>query len=103
VLAYAYTDILDHPSIVQSTLHHVMYWGPRDYWFPEIHSLGGGRIDVDTRALPLRLFIGARLFSDAGSNPILCGALAWILADKRVFACVTPYRTARNRGGAVFW
>jgi iron(III) transport system permease protein len=27
---------------VQSTLHHVMYWGPRDYWFPEIHSLGGG-------------------------------------------------------------
>ena len=42
VLAYAYTDILDHPSIVQSTLHHVMYWGPRDYWFPEIHSLGGG-------------------------------------------------------------
>jgi hypothetical protein len=80
-----------------------MYWGPRDYWFPEIHSLGGGRIDVDTRALPLRLFTGARLFSDAGSNPILCGALAWILADKRVFACVTPYRTARNRGGAVFW
>ena len=41
VLAYAYTDLLDHPGIVQSTLRAVTGWGPRDYWFPEIRSLGG--------------------------------------------------------------
>ncbi|MEM7719852.1 MAG: iron ABC transporter permease [Pseudomonadota bacterium] len=41
VLAYAYTDVLDHPGIVQSTLRTVTGWGPRDYWFPEIRSLGG--------------------------------------------------------------
>lgn len=41
VLAYAYTDILDHPGIVQTALRNVMGWGPRDYWFPEIRSLGG--------------------------------------------------------------
>ena len=41
VLAYAYTDVLDHPGIVQTTLRAVMGWGPRDYWFPEIRSLGG--------------------------------------------------------------
>jgi iron(III) transport system permease protein len=41
VLAYAYTHLLDHPGIVQSTLREVMGWGPRDYWFPEIRSLGG--------------------------------------------------------------
>jgi len=41
VLAYAYTDILDHPGIVQTTLRNVTGWGPRDYWFPEIRSLGG--------------------------------------------------------------
>ena len=41
VLAYAYTQILDHPGIVQSTLRAVMGWGPRDYWFPEIRSVGG--------------------------------------------------------------
>ncbi len=41
VLAYAYTHILDHPGIVQATLRDVMGWGPRDYWFPEIRSLGG--------------------------------------------------------------
>ena len=44
VLAYAYTDILDHPGIVQSTLRDVMGWGPRDYWFPEIRSLGGAAL-----------------------------------------------------------
>ncbi len=41
VLAYAYTHVLDHPGVVQSALRSVMGWGPRDYWFPEIRSLGG--------------------------------------------------------------
>ncbi|WP_285672077.1 ABC transporter permease [Paralimibaculum aggregatum] len=41
VLAYAYTDLLDHPGIVQSTLRDVTGWGPRDYWFPEIRSMPG--------------------------------------------------------------
>ncbi|MEM7742334.1 MAG: iron ABC transporter permease [Pseudomonadota bacterium] len=41
VLAYAYTDFLDHPGLVQTTLRDVMGWGPRDYWFPEIRSVGG--------------------------------------------------------------
>jgi len=41
VLAYAYTHVLDHPGIVQSTLRDMTGWGPRDYWFPEIRSLGG--------------------------------------------------------------
>ncbi|MEM9047106.1 MAG: iron ABC transporter permease [Pseudomonadota bacterium] len=41
VLAYAYTHILDHPGIVQTTLRAITGWGPRDYWFPEVRSLGG--------------------------------------------------------------
>jgi iron(III) transport system permease protein len=41
VLAYAYTSLLDHPGFVQSTLREMTGWGPRDYWFPEIRSLGG--------------------------------------------------------------
>ena len=44
VLAHAYTDFLDHPGVVQSTLREVMGWGPRDYWFPEVRSLGGAAI-----------------------------------------------------------
>ncbi len=44
VLAYAYTHILDHPGIVQSTLRDVTGWGPRDYWFPEVRSVGGAAL-----------------------------------------------------------
>ena len=41
VLAYAYTHLLDHPGIVQASLRTLTGWGPRDYWVPEIRSLGG--------------------------------------------------------------
>lgn len=44
VLAYAYTDLLDHPGAVQTLLRDVTGWGPRDYWFPEVRSLGGAAI-----------------------------------------------------------
>jgi iron(III) transport system permease protein len=44
VLAYAYTHVLDHPGIVQTVLRDVTGWGPRDYWFPEIRSLGGAAV-----------------------------------------------------------
>ncbi|MGJ8611866.1 MAG: ABC transporter permease, partial [Octadecabacter sp.] len=44
VLAYAYTHLLDHPGIVQTVLRDVTEWGPRDYWFPEIRSMGGAAI-----------------------------------------------------------
>ena len=41
VMAYAYTDFLQHPGPVQTLLREVMGWGPRDYWFPNIRSLEG--------------------------------------------------------------
>lgn len=44
VLAYAYTDLLDHPGAVQTALRSITGWGPRDYWFPEIRSLGGAAL-----------------------------------------------------------
>ncbi|MEM7497183.1 MAG: iron ABC transporter permease [Pseudomonadota bacterium] len=44
VLAYAYTDLLDHPGPVQTLLRELTGWGPRDYWFPEIRSLGGAAL-----------------------------------------------------------
>ncbi|NWG45952.1 MAG: iron ABC transporter permease [Alphaproteobacteria bacterium] len=41
VLAYVYTDFLQHSGPVQSALREVFDLGPRDYWFPEIRSLPG--------------------------------------------------------------
>ncbi|MEM8775315.1 MAG: iron ABC transporter permease [Pseudomonadota bacterium] len=44
VMAYAYTHMLDHPGPVQTWLRDVTGWGARDYWFPEIRSLGGAAL-----------------------------------------------------------
>jgi iron(III) transport system permease protein len=44
VLAYAYTDLLDHPGPVQTLLRHLTGWGARDYWFPEVRSLPGAAL-----------------------------------------------------------
>ena len=41
VMAYVYTDLLQFVGPVQTTLRDVMGWTRRDYWFPEIRSLGG--------------------------------------------------------------
>jgi iron(III) transport system permease protein len=44
VMAYAYTDLLQFAGPVQSGLRELMQWGPRDYWFPDVRSLGGAAV-----------------------------------------------------------
>lgn len=41
VIAYLYTDLLQFSGPVQTALRAVTGWGAGEYWFPEIHSLGG--------------------------------------------------------------
>lgn len=41
IIAYTYTGILDFAGPLQSALRALSGWGPREYWFPEIHSVGG--------------------------------------------------------------
>lgn len=41
VMAYTYTDLLQFVGPVQTGLREWFGWSRRDYWFPEIRSLGG--------------------------------------------------------------
>ena len=42
IIAYTYTDLLEYAGPVQGLLREVFGWtSARDYWFPEIRSLGG--------------------------------------------------------------
>lgn len=42
VIAYVYTDLLEYAGPVQGALRDMFGWATmRDYWFPEIRSLGG--------------------------------------------------------------
>lgn len=41
IMAYAYTDFLQFTGPVQSWLRELTGWQAREYWFPEIRSVGG--------------------------------------------------------------
>ncbi len=42
IAAYIYADLLDYSGPVQAGLRGLTGWGPQDYGFPDIRSLGGG-------------------------------------------------------------
>ena len=76
VLAYAYTQVLDHPGFVQSTLRSLMGWGPRDYWFPEIRSLGGAAVMLTLVLYPyVYLLARASFLQQSGSTFMAARAL----------------------------
>ncbi|SLN66623.1 Sulfate transport system permease protein CysW [Roseivivax jejudonensis] len=69
VVAYAYTDLLDHPGLVQTTLRAVMGWGPRDYWFPEIRSAGGAAAMLTLVLYPYVYLLTRAAFLGQGARP----------------------------------
>ena len=81
VLAYAYTDLLDHPGAVQTALRAVTGWGPRDYWFPEIRSVGGAAIMLILVLYPYVYLLARAAFLQQSATAHLAaralGAGAW--------------------------
>ena len=70
VLAYAYTHLLDHPGIVQSTLRALTGWGPRDYWFPEIRSIGGAAAMLTLVLYPYVYLLSRAAFIHQGTGAL---------------------------------
>ncbi len=81
VLAYAYTHVLDHPGIVQSVLRDVTGWGARDYWFPEIRSLGGAALMLVLVLYPYVYLLARAAFLQQSATTFLAaralGSSAW--------------------------
>ncbi|MEM1303056.1 MAG: ABC transporter permease subunit, partial [Pseudomonadota bacterium] len=71
VLAYAYTHMLDHPGPVQTLLRDVTGWGPRDYWFPEIRSLGGAAVMLTAVLYPYVYLLARASFRQQSSSAFL--------------------------------
>lgn len=71
VLAYAYTSLLDHPGPVQTSLREVTGWGPRDYWFPEIRSLGGAALMLTIVLYPYVYLLARASFRQQSANAFL--------------------------------
>lgn len=71
VLAYAYTYLLDHPGPVQTLLRDVTGWGPRDYWFPEVRSLGGAAVMLTVVLYPYVYLLARASFRQQSANAFL--------------------------------
>ncbi|WP_244404251.1 ABC transporter permease [Fulvimarina pelagi] len=68
VLAYAYTDLLDHPGLIQTVLRDVTGWGARDYWFPEIRSPGGAATMLTFVLYPYVYLLARAAFISQGAR-----------------------------------
>ena len=83
IVAYTYTDFLEYAGPVQSLLRDMFGWrSARDYWFPEIRSMGGAI-----------LVMGAVLYP-------------YVYLMARTAFLLTPaslYETALVAGRDVFW
>ena len=86
VLAYAYTFVLDHPGVVQSTLRDVTGWGPRDYWFPEVRSTGGAAVMLVLVLYPYVYLLARAAFLQQSASAFLAaralGSSAWRVFHK---------------------
>lgn len=71
VLAYAYTAMLDHPGPVQTLLRNVTGWGPRDYWFPEVRSIGGAVVMLTFVLYPYVYLLARASFRQQASTTYL--------------------------------
>jgi len=82
VLAYAYTHVLDHPGVVQTVLRDVTGWGPRDYWFPDIRSLGGAAMMLVLVLYPYVYLLARAAFVQQSGTTFLAaralGSSPWV-------------------------
>lgn len=64
VLAYAYTDVLQFTGPVQSLIRELTGWGWQEYWFPNIHSVGGAIFVLSMVLYPYVYILARAAFLD---------------------------------------
>lgn len=101
VLAYAYTHLLDHPGAVQTLLREVTGWGPRDYWFPEIRSLGGAAAMLTIVLYPYVYLLARASFRQQSSNAFLVARTLGLSPLKAFYRVALPMARPAIAGGAL--
>lgn len=76
VMAYAYTDWLQFTGPVQTALRSTFGWQAREYWFPEIRSLGGAALLLSFALYPYVYLLARTAFLDISRSALEAGRLA---------------------------
>ncbi|MEL6504935.1 MAG: iron ABC transporter permease [Pseudomonadota bacterium] len=101
VLAYAYTDLLDHPGAVQTLLRSLFDWGPRDYWFPEIRSPGGAAIMLTLVLYPYVYLITRAALLMQGLTPFMVARSLGSSSTRAFFQISLPMVQPAILGGVL--
>ncbi|WP_317055638.1 ABC transporter permease [Roseovarius rhodophyticola] len=101
VMAYAYTHMLDHPGPVQTLLRGLTGWGPRDYWFPEIRSLGGAAVMLTIVLYPYVYLLARASFRQQSSNAFLVARTLGRSPIRAFYRVALPMARPAIAGGAL--
>lgn len=101
VMAYAYTHILDHSGIVQTTLRDIFGWGPRDYWFPEIRSFGGAALMMTLVLYPYVYLLARAAFLSQNGAQLLAARTLGYGPWKAFFLVALPMTRTAAYGGVL--
>jgi iron(III) transport system permease protein len=100
VMAYAYTDWLEFAGPVQSALREATGWQAREYWFPEIRSLGGAAAMLTLALYPYVYLIARTAFLDLSRSAIEAGRLAGLSAWGAFWRVAVPLARPAIAAGA---
>ncbi|MCP3851387.1 MAG: iron ABC transporter permease [Gammaproteobacteria bacterium] len=67
IIAYTYTGMLDFSGPLQTFIRESFGWGPRDYWFPEIRSIGGAMMMLSLVLYPYVYLLTRAAFLEQSS------------------------------------
>ena len=101
VLAYAYTEMLDHPGPVQTALRAATGWGPRDYWFPEVRSLGGAAVMLTMVLYPYVYLLARASFRQQSANAFLVARTLGQSPARAFFRVALPMARPAIAGGTL--
>lgn len=70
LMAYTYTDFLSVTGPVQEAIRSLTGWGPNEYWFPQIRSLGGAILLMSFVFYPYVYLLTRSAFLDQSSSQL---------------------------------
>ncbi len=100
VMAYAYTDWLEFAGPVQSALRAATGWQAREYWFPQVRSLGGAAAMLTLALYPYVYLIARTAFLDLSRSAIEAARLGGLSAHGAFWRVAVPLARPAIAAGA---
>ncbi|MEM1230230.1 MAG: iron ABC transporter permease [Pseudomonadota bacterium] len=99
VIAYVYTDLLEYAGPVQSALRSLTGWGPGDYWFPSIRSLGGAVLVLALTLYPYVYLLCRSLFEQQAGAQLESARVLGASGARAFWRVVLPAARPAIAGG----